>query len=73
MRTMKKWIAILTLVAFAVVPAVLAGDGKCCDKDKAGQPEKGCCPAGAKKKGCCPQDGAAQKSAPAKDKAPATK
>jgi hypothetical protein len=59
---MKKLFAILTLVAFAFTPAVMAADaGGCCGKDKAA----GCCPAGGKKdtcpkddakKGCCPAE-----------------
>jgi hypothetical protein len=70
---MMKYVAILTLAAFAFVPTLPAGGDKCCDKDKAGQKENGSCPAGAKKKGCCPKDGAGQKECPAKDKAPVNK
>ena len=72
---MKKLIAILTLAAFAFVPSLPAAD-KCCDKDKAVEKEKGCCPAGLKK-GCCPKGGDVAKECPAKakdkDKAPESK
>lgn len=69
---MNKIIAILILTAFALVPSLTAADGKCCDKDKAGQQEKGVCPAG-QKKGGCPMGGG-QKECPAtKEKAPEKK
>jgi hypothetical protein len=66
--TMMKYIAIVTLAAFALLPSLTAGEGKCCDKNKAEQQEKGCCPAG--KKGCCPKDSGGKKECPAKEKAP---
>jgi hypothetical protein len=61
---MKKLIAIFTLAAFALVPSLPADEGKCPDKDKAG--DKGRCPAGKKS---CPKEGAGDKGAPS-DKAP---
>lgn len=67
MRTMKKMIAIVVLTSFAMVGALSAGEGKCCEGDKA--PAKGCCPAGKKKEGC-PKEGAGEKGCPAKEKAP---
>ena len=63
---MKKLIVVLTIAAFALVPSLPAGEGKCCDKDKSG--EKGGCPAGGEKKGCCPKEGG-KKECP-KEKAP---
>ena len=62
---MKKLIAVLVLAAFALGPSLLAGEGKCCDKDKAG--DKGCCPAG--QKGCPKKEGGNKPPAPA-DKTP---
>jgi len=65
---MKKITAILTLLGFALVPALWADDPKpaeqtpppCCKKAKDAKPgEKGTCPSGGAKQGC-----------PAKDQAP---
>ena len=65
--TMKKFIAVIMLSAFALVPSVLADGGKTTDQNKPACKEKakGECPA---KKGCCPNGGSGQKTCPhAKD------
>jgi len=67
---MKKLFGILTLAAFAMATTLSAEEGKCCEKNKPAQGEKGTCPAGGNKKGCCPKDGAGEKTCPAKDKTP---
>lgn len=60
------------LAAFTSVPAVLADEGKTCDKNKPACKEKAkeACPKG-EKKGCCPKSGEKKTCPFTKDSAPA--